>query len=101
LWHIDVDETLKFAKQYPASLLFEVEIKDPHGQRVRGTPLQILAAAGDRNPRELKADEKDYGLVERLHPCFPKGSSDFEMQLTDWFRRDVDKVETKNHGTLC
>lgn len=87
LWHIDIDSTLKFAKQNPSSLLVKVEVKDPHGQRVRGTPLQILAAAGDFNPRKLKLTEKDYGLVERLRPCFPN-KSEYDKQLEDWFQSD-------------
>ena len=95
LWHLDIEETLEFARENPASLLVEIEIKDPHGQRIRGTPLQILAAAGDRNPRELKVGEKDYGLVEKLRDCFPKGSVDSEKQLTEWFKRDTDKTETR------
>lgn len=83
LWQIDVEETLKLAAQYPESLLMTVEIKDPYGQRVRGTPLQIVKAAGDRNTREMKAEEKPYGLVERLLPCF-KNPNDYYNQLKAW-----------------
>jgi len=84
LWHINVEETLALAAQNPESLLNVVEIEDPYGQRVRGTPLQIVAAAGDRNTREMKAEEKNYGLVERLRPCF-KNQNDFDNQLAAWF----------------
>lgn len=95
LWHFDVDKTLELAKLNPASLLIQVEIKDPHGQRVRGTPLQIVAAAGDRNPRKMKRKEKDYGLVERLRPCFLKMPDEYNKQLKEWFERDLNKEETK------
>lgn len=91
LWHIDVDKTLKLAKQYPNSLLIEVEVKDPYGQRVRGKPLQILAAAGDRNPKKMP---RDYGLVEKLRPCF-KNREDYYQQLKEWFGRDPKKSQTQ------
>lgn len=93
LWHIDVNNTLELAKQYPSSLLIPVEIKDPHGQRVRGTPLQIIAAAGDYNTRKMKPEEKNYGLVERLRPCFPN-PDDFDQQLKQWFEPDSEKQIT-------
>lgn len=83
LWQIDVEGTLALAAQHPESLLTVVEIKDPHGQRVRGTPLQIVKAAGDRNTREMKGDEKPYGLVERLLPCF-KDPKNYYDQLAAW-----------------
>lgn len=95
LWHIDIDQTLELAKVHPESLLIEVEIRDPHGQRIRGTPLQIVAAAGDTNPRFMKDEEKDYGLVERLRSCFPENSEDFDKQIAAWFLRDTYKEETQ------
>jgi hypothetical protein len=84
LWHIDIEETLLLAKKHPECLNIEVEVKDIHGQRVRGKPVQILASAKDVNLREMKPDEKPYGMVEQLRPCF-SNDDDFVTQLQEYF----------------
>ncbi len=85
VYHIDIDNTLKLAKEYPDSLLNEIEIIVPHGYRVRGTVLKILAAAGEF--------EKNIGLVALLRPCF-RNDSDFIQQLSEQFREGWE-VETE------
>jgi len=94
LWNIKIDETLELAKQYSQCLDTIVEVKDPHGQRVRGKPLQIVAAAGDRNTKKVYSHREDFGLVERLRPCFPNPEN-YITQLKEWFAPDVKKVETQ------
>lgn len=86
VWNIEVDKTLEFAKTNQECLTIKVEIKDPHGQRLKATPLVALQMAGDRNPRELKKDEKDYGLVERARPCFSTIPDEYDRQLAEWSR---------------
>lgn len=88
LWRKEVDKTLAFLKNNPELLFKVVEIEDPYGQKVRGTILQIVAAAGDRNPRALKADEKPCGVVEKLYECFPNEQKHkYTEQLNDWFNQ--------------
>ena len=85
VWHIDIEETLQFAYDNPA-LRIKVEIKDPYGQRIFGTPLQIVAANNELSGA--------YGLVERLRPCF-QNPEDFTEQLKEWFREGHRKETEK------
>jgi len=89
IWNINVDETLVFAKENQACLTTKTAIiQDPHGQKLQQTPLIALQMAGDRNPRKLQDDEKDYGLFERLGSLDPKLA---EAQLAEW-RKDCAKA---------
>lgn len=80
-----MSETLEFIRQNPKILSIPVEIKDIHGQRLRGKPLQILAAAGEFNSTDMKAEAKPYGLVPLLYDCFPN-PQDFKTQLEEHFK---------------
>jgi hypothetical protein len=94
VWLIHVESTLLFAKENPQSLDIAVEIKDPYGQRILAKPLQAVAAAGDFNTRAMKPEEKPYGLVERLRPCFPNPNA-HATQLTEWFKPDAEAATKK------
>jgi hypothetical protein len=83
LFHIEIEKTLELVRNNQQCLYIEVEIKDPHGQRVRNHLVGILSSAGDRNTREMKPDEKPDGLVERLGSCF-KNPDDFKAQRENW-----------------
>ncbi len=80
LWHVDIDNTLRLANNHPEFLNVEVEIKDIHGQRIYGKPLQILASAQDVNLH----GPKPIGMVERLRSSF-QDENDFRNQLNQYF----------------
>jgi len=88
LWHIRIKDTLASAKQNPKSLPIPVKIQDPYGQWIEGTPLQIMLAAGDRNPPEMKPEDKDDGLAERLGACF-ENPVHCDKQYAEWFGPDA------------
>jgi hypothetical protein len=83
LFHIDIEKNLELVRENQQCLYTVVELKDPHGQRVRNHLVGILSSAGDRNTREMKPDEKPDGLVERLGSCF-KNPDDFKAQRENW-----------------
>jgi hypothetical protein len=83
LFHIEIEKTLELVRNNQQCLYIEVEIKDPHGQRVRNHLVGILSSAGDRNTREMKSDEKPVGLVERVGACF-ENPDDFKVQRLNW-----------------
>lgn len=62
----DVEEALALIKKNPDLLRYHAIATDPLGRRVKGTPLQIAAMAGDVDLREGIQEEKDRGMVERL-----------------------------------
>jgi hypothetical protein len=62
----DVEDALALIKQKPILLHCPTEAVDPLKRRVKGTPLQIAAMAGDVNLKLEIPDEKDRGMVERL-----------------------------------
>jgi len=82
----NVDETLAFIQENPAVLDIAVEVKDIHGQRIKGTLLQILASAGEFNPIEMKPEEPPYGLLPLILSYFPD-RDDLRDQLREWFSR--------------
>lgn len=94
LYLIKVEETLTKAGENPKSLTIPVKIQDPHGEWIEGTPPQIIGAAGDRNSRAMRADEKSYGLVESLRKCF-QDPKNHDKQLDEWFGSGS-KEATKN-----
>src|SRR5579872_7202857 len=98
VWNIQVDKTLTFAtKQPPAMLVDDVEIKDHRGRRMRGTTLTILRIVGDCDPRELKADEKHYGLVHRIQPAFATMPEEYNRQSAAW----VQSYEAASEETMA
>lgn len=82
---INMKETLNFIKENPKTLFIQVEVKDNHGQRFRGTLTQILASANEWNPPELETAEKPHGLVNILQTYFPN-PKDFINQLQERFQ---------------
>ena len=92
LWHINIDNTLAWLKEHPEYLRMVVKIKDPHGQLVEGTILQIMAAAGERDPCKMEAGEH-YGLVELLRPCFSTMPDEYNRQLNEWSQRAKEATE--------
>ena len=83
LWHINVEATLKLARENPKCLAIPVKIQDPYGQWIEATPLQIVFAAGDRNPPNMNPEAKPFGLVERLGSCF-ENSAHAVKQIAAW-----------------
>lgn len=61
----DPEEVKRLVNRNPLILYCSIEIKDHQGRRVKGTPLQIAAMAGDFNIRNKKGS----GMVERLR-CY-------------------------------
>jgi len=88
-WNVNIDETLKFAKENPESLLVKIEIKDAHGQRYYNTPLKILLSLGERNPFKCEPGI-DFGLAERLVPCFAD-PLDAKNQIDEWENESKEK----------
>lgn len=84
---IEVNNTLTFIIQNPEILFipFPIEIKDRHGQRIKGKPLQILAAADEFDHIKLKWGAKPKSLVALLRTCF-KNPKDFDSQIQEQFR---------------
>ncbi len=75
----DVEEALVLVKKNPDLLRSQCIATDPLKRRVLGTPLQIVAMAGDMNLIEGKIkEEKNRGLVERLKAA--AGLSDEEVR---------------------
>lgn len=73
LFHINVEETLTaFAALTPEDQLTVVELKDPHGQRIRGGAGEIVEAAGD------------HALGLRLRACY-KNKEEYDRRLAAWF----------------
>ncbi|HVY54022.1 MAG TPA: hypothetical protein VHA13_05835 [Gammaproteobacteria bacterium] len=94
LWHIKIEDTLTLAQQNPKCLPIPVKIQDPHGQWIEGTPFQIVAAAGDRNPPNMTPEEKNFGLAERLRPCF-ENPIHCDKQESIWFGPGSDEATAK------
>lgn len=92
VWNIKVDATLALAEEQYQHLLVELEIKDPHEQRMKGTTLKILRMIGDCNVKKLnrydkeKRGEKDYGLVERIRPAFSSIPDEYSKQSQEWLK---------------
>lgn len=82
---IRVNETLECIKRNPEILSVQVQVKDIHGLKYRGKPLQVLASAHEFDPIEMKADAKPpHGLVPLL--CSWKLKNfDFKNQLQKRF----------------
>ncbi len=73
LFHINVEETLTaFAALSSEDQLTAVELKDPHGQRIRGMAGEIVEAAGD------------HALGIRLRDCY-KNQEEYDKRLAKWF----------------
>jgi hypothetical protein len=65
---LDFDKAEALVAQNLSILTCKIaEVKDRHGRTlINTTPFRATAAAGAFNPREMKAGEKNYGLVERF-----------------------------------
>jgi hypothetical protein len=83
LFHENIEKTLELVRNNQQCLYIEVELKDPHGQRVRNHLVGILSSAGDRNTRKMESGEKPDGLVERVGACF-ENPDDFKVQRVNW-----------------
>ena len=76
LRRIEVEKNLQILSKNPRYLTTEIkEVTSRRGQRIQDvTVLQALCMAGACNPRPLRPDEKNYGLVERVIELFPDSS---------------------------
>ncbi len=91
---IQVENTLSLIRQNPQILFISVEVKDHHGQRLKGKLVQVLASAGEFNPIELEIGDTPYGLVHILEAYFPN-RDDFTSQLAERFKPGHEIVTQK------
>jgi len=77
----EIEEALAIVRKKPFLLRCEVEAQDLLGRRVRGTPLQIAAMAGDLDLKPGITVEKDLGMVERLVAAGKLSQEEVKEQL--------------------
>lgn len=72
LRRIDVEQNLELLVNNPQYLTVKIlEVTSRRGQRIQDvTILQVLCMAGACNPRALRSDEENYGLIERVYELF-------------------------------
>lgn len=79
----NADKVLELVEKNPEILFCRIpEVTDPRPRRIfkdqrivllrNKTLLQVAGAAGEFNYKEMQADEKDYGIVERLSRFLPR-----------------------------
>lgn len=101
---VDFNKAETLVAQDPSILTRKIAaVKDPHGRTLVNTTLfRATAAARAFNPREMKAGEKNYGLLERfaerlsqaevinqMNDQFPPG---WEAETTKRMKRYIDAV---------
>ena len=97
----EVNQAIDLVRKNPFLLRCKVEATDPLGRRVRGTPLQIAAMAGDLDLKPGITDEKDRGIVERLVKASSLSEEEVAEQLKCVTSKEALKAnETRNECIL-